>query len=232
MEILPAMPPKRAATRATASPRIKQASCRESLETQPMPCTECGKMVTDRGVRYKGICQWWYHLDCLPLMEEQSTVLNDPENGPWKCDKCLTISSTLTELLETARNLGTRVHTLEATNTELAGRMLDLLVNHEPESAQGPVPDMDSNDPLVETETEEVNSATIESAHSKYEQEHQHQQKQTHEMRKQRQQKRQQQHQQQQQQSVDPSNSMGDRRMVTVYAHSFNSRSQANYISF
>ena len=36
-------------------------------------------------------------------------------------------------------------------------------------------------------------------------------------MRKQQQQKRQQQHQQQQQQPVDPSNSMGDRRMVTVY---------------
>ena len=69
----------------------------------------------------------------------------------------------------------------------------------------------------TETEVEEVYSATIESAQNDYEQEQQHQQKRTHEMRKQRQQKRQQQHQQQQQQPVDPSNSMGDRRMVTVY---------------
>ena len=126
-----------------------------------------------------------------PSPEEQWTVLNDPENGPWKCDKCLAISLTLTELLETARNLSARVHTLEATNAELAGRMLDLLVNHEPEPVKRPVPDTDSDDPPVETETEveEMNSATIESAQNDYEQEHQHQQEQTHEMRKQRQQK-------------------------------------------
>ena len=84
---------------------------------------------------------------------------------------------------------------------------------------QGPVPDTDSDDPPVEreTEVEEMNSTTIESDQNGYEQEHQHHQKQTHEMREQRQQKRQQQHQQEQQQPVDPSNSMGDRRMVTVY---------------
>ena len=62
------------------------------------------------------------------------TALCTPDSSP-KSDRCLTISTTIVEILEVARSLSARVHSLEATSTQLAKRYEVLVSDNQP-SAQ------------------------------------------------------------------------------------------------
>ena len=55
---------------------------------------------------------------------------NGRTTGPWKCDKCLTYTYTLEDLLATAQSLKERVHSLEAQNTKLAECLILLESNN------------------------------------------------------------------------------------------------------
>ena len=222
------MPSKRPLTRSVASslqvnqPENTEEANKEDSEIQSTsrPCGECGKLISDRGIHCEGTCRWWYHLDCLQLTEEESTALCTPDSiQSWKCDRCLAVSTTIAEILETTRSLSARVHTLETINRELNER-LELLESDDQPSAQGYSPDNSSPTEaemtvlLPPTEINNLENKTEGQQQPKQQQQQKQKQKQKQHQQPKQQQQKQKQEKQQQQQSRYPSPSKRDRRMT------------------
>lgn len=81
-------------------------------------------------------CSGWFHIKCVSLSEDLLKARVNDALHPWNCDRYLTLSSSIHELLTRVKFLSVRVQELESANDDLSTR-LQLLESHgTPEACQ------------------------------------------------------------------------------------------------
>lgn len=82
-----------------------------------VPCGKCDRPVNDEGIQCNEICSCWFQFP-----EEDISALKQSAEV-WKCYRCLTIATAISDLLTTTKILSERLQLMEVQNKTLMERL-------------------------------------------------------------------------------------------------------------
>lgn len=62
-----------------------------SAASAEYPCGVCKLevMENDSALQCKGVCQYWFHCDCIGISDEEYSLLLSTSSSKWECSKCI-----------------------------------------------------------------------------------------------------------------------------------------------